>query len=396
MLCNHHLWTISIVFSWLIVSGMSFSSLSGGARTMAAAASATSQHECATTSDITHLIVLVHGWMGNAQEMDYIKSSLEREGERYPSHKFVVVSPTVNEGRTHDGIAAGGDRLAANVSQLIEQYQNEHSITTLSFVGNSLGGLYSRYAIAKLPLGEKVEPLVFCSTATPHLGVSSHTYVPLPKWGEWVVGNVLRPTGRDLFSLTSTVQDLAFDPAYREPLQQFQKRIAYANAFATDFQVPTCTAAFLCPSSPHLHKTVGEPEKYFPLTVETAPDPSITNHANMAHVLDTMGWTKVFCDMRENIPLPTLPVPFFSNPADMIPQRQEYTAEELIPMVTQVGPRVTFPLGHQVLVANSKSGWYTTMSAGGRPVVDRIATNLIDDIVKYSTQLVKEQEVYCT
>jgi hypothetical protein len=47
-------------------------------------------------------------------------------------------------------------------------------------------------------------------------------------------------------------------------------------------------------------------------------------------------------------------------------------------------------------VANSKSGWYTTMSAGGRPVVDRIATNLIDDIVKYSTQLVKEQEVYCT
>ena len=370
---------------------------------MAAAATTFSStlapHECPTTRDITHLIVLVHGWMGNAQEMDYIKSSLERQAQRYPTHKFVVVSPTINEGRTHDGIAAGGNRLATEVSELIDKYQRENSITTLSFVGNSLGGLYSRYAIAKLPLGTKVEPIVFCSTATPHLGVSSHTYLPLPKWGEWVVGNVLRLTGRDLFSLTSIVQDLALDPIYREPLQQFSKRIAYANAFATDFQVPTCTAAFLCPKSPHLHTTVGEPNEYFPLTVETArDDSSVTTLENMAHALDTMGWTKVFCDMRENIPLPTLPRPFFSNghAQDGIPTAQQhecYTAEQLIPMVTQVGPRVTVPLGHQVLVANSKSGWYTTMSAGGRPVVDAIASTLIDDIVTYSTTLLNEQEV---
>lgn len=393
MLFERPWWTRFLVFSWLIVSGMSFSSSGRILTTMAAAAasstfaSSASQQECST---ITHLIVLVHGWMGNAQEMDYFKSSLEQQAAKYPSQKFVVVSPQINEGRTHDGIAAGGERLATETSKLIDEYQSNASIMTLSFVGNSLGGLYSRYAIAKLPLGKKVEPMLFCTTATPHLGVASHTYVPLPKWGEWVVGNVLRPTGRDLFSLTGIVEDMAFDPIYREPLQMFRKRIAYANAFATDFQVPTCTAAFLCRDSPHIHTAVGEPEKHFPLTVETAHDPSVTLHVNMAHALDTMGWRKVFCDMRDNIPLPAVPVPFSTEPH--FPTRLNYTAEELIPLVTSRGPRLTVPLGHQVLVANSKNGWYTNVSAGGRPVVDRIATTLIDDIVKYTEKLIKEKD----
>ena len=349
--------------------------------------------ECALAA--THLVVLVHGWMGNAQEMKYIETSLEREGSKYPSHKFVVVSPKVNEGRTHDGIAAGGQRLADEVTQLIQQYpqkNHDNSITTLSFVGNSLGGLYSRYAISKLPLDD-ITPMIFCTTATPHLGVSSHTYIPLPKWVEWAIANILRPTGRDLFGVTNIIETMAFAQEYRRPLQKFQQRIAYANAFATDFQVPTCTAAFLCPSSPHPHVTVGETDKEFAIVVQTPNDASVQFHTGMGHALDTMGWIKVFCDTRDKIPLPSMPLPFSSETS--IPKQDSFTSLELIPLVTAVGTRWNIPLGHQVLVANSKSGWYSQMSARGRPMVDRMAAKMIHDIVQHTNEIITTREKEC-
>lgn len=374
--------------------------------TMAAAASssvafATSRQECA--QEATHLIVLVHGWMGNAQEMSYMKESIERAALNYPEQKFVVVSPTMNEGRTHDGIAAGGERLSEEVSKLIAEYQNENTMTTLSFVGNSLGGLYSRFALSKLDL-DQVKPLVFCTTATPHLGVSKHTYVPLPSWGEYAVAHILRPTGKDLFNVTPMIEEMAFESIYTAPLRKFRKRIAYANAFGTDFQVPTCTAAFLCPESPHPHIMVdGEEDdisddEHVVLTVETKQDPKYetTLASSVGHALDMMGWRKVFCDLRDKIPLPSMPRIFSSNTD--IPKQHNYTANELIPLVTSGGSRWNVPLGHQVLVANSKdgeTGWYTKMSAGGRPLVDRMASDLVNDIVKY-TKEAQEQEQYIT
>lgn len=377
-----------------------------------AAAAPDAAQECARPS-ATHLIVLVHGWMGNAQEMEYMKKSLEREATKHPSQKFVVVSPVVNEGRTHDGIAAGGERLAEEVSRLVAQHQDdgENSMTTLSFVGNSLGGLYSRFALSKLDFGEQnVTPMVFATTATPHLGVSRHTYVPLPKWGEYLVAYVLRPTGRDLFNVSPIVEELAFEPKYTVPLQQFQQRIAYANAFCTDFQVPTCTAAFLCPDSPHVHTTVAsksgettsnddndESDKHFVLRVETQHDPTITatqSARTMGHALDSMGWKKVFCDMRDKIPLPSMPLPSYFSTADPeIPKRASFSTTELIPLVTSLGTRWNVPMGHQVLVANSKHGWYTQMSAGGRPVVDKMALDLVNDIVELTNKLQEEKEV---
>ena len=42
-------------------------------------------------------------------------------------------------------------------------------------------------------------------------------------------------------------------PTYLEPLALFKKRIAYANAYHTDFVVPTQTAAFLNVDSTYPH-----------------------------------------------------------------------------------------------------------------------------------------------
>ena len=339
--------------------------------------------------------------MGNPEELGYLQESLRKEAEQYPSARFVVHSATANDGKTNDGIAAGGSRLATEVSQLIESHKNNtNRRVTLSFVGNSLGGLYARYALSEMDWS-KVEPMVFCTTATPHLGVSEHTYLPLPKWGEWVIGNALQQTGRDLFRHTSLVQDMAFDPAYRTPLQNFRRRIAYANAFATDFQVPTTTAAFLSPDSVKLnHVTVGTQDSVFTLTVQTTPDPDYheTNGDDdtIAHALDAMGWTKVFCDNRDNIPLPAVPLPF-EEPE--IPSKPEWSSQELIPLVTSVGNQWNFPMGHTVLVANSKSNWYARINEKGQPVVNKMAASLVEDILSLSSELhhtqsttAKEQE----
>ena len=235
-----------LLFSWS-KSAASFSrgnlltmtAAAAGCSTVAYGSSATTK-EC--DSDIVHLIVLVHGWKGDSKEMGYMQHSLLRESEKHPSSRFVVYSSTVNEGRTSDGIAAGGERLAAEVSDMIASHRADNNVLTLSFVGNSLGGLYSRYALSKID-SSLVEPMVFCTTATPHLGVHNHTYVRIPRSVEWVVAHTFHLTGKDLFRYTPIIEDLALNSTFKTPLQRFRKRIAYANVSSCDHSelVTSCT-----------------------------------------------------------------------------------------------------------------------------------------------------------
>uniref|UniRef100_A0A7S1BA65 Uncharacterized protein n=1 Tax=Corethron hystrix TaxID=216773 RepID=A0A7S1BA65_9STRA len=46
---------------------------------------------------------------------------------------------------------------------------------------------------------------------------------------------------------------MATDDEYLYPLSQFRKRIAYANAFGTDFVVPVGTGVFLHKNSDFIH-----------------------------------------------------------------------------------------------------------------------------------------------
>lgn len=345
-----------------------------------------------STTKTLHLIVLVHGWMGNSKEMRYMQDQLVKEAEKHPSCRFLIYSSTANEDKTFDGIALGGMRLANEISEVISSHASSSPNVTLSFVGNSLGGLYSRFALAHINASSvDLQHLIFVTTATPHLGVSQHTYVPLPRSIEWVVANAMQPTGLDLFLYTNVISDLALQDTYRLPLLQFKRRIAYANAFHTDFQVPTKTAAFLSTDSPHVHYTVPSDtnddddidELYIALTVETSHDPaSVEPASHMAHALDAMGWTKVFCDTRNHIPLPSIPLPFRK---DEIPSKEEWSVDDLISVVNRVGNKWTLPLGHQVLVANSKSFMMEKMNAGGQPLVDKMAARLIQDIVSASS-----------
>jgi len=451
-----------------------------------------SAHLSANVGDIRrHFVFLVHGWLGNEMEMSYIAGALEKAIPSSPSSggdddlaendAIVVHKVSCNNGKTADGIAAGGTRLADEIiatikshlgqskgeaegkgeavanservaedegepglegegedadenenedEGLVERNENgaelekssdEVQHVTFSIVGNSLGGLYARYALSILPsqLGSIVmHPNVFCTTATPHLGVASHTYVPIPRVAERVIGRGMGLTGRDLFRLDpldgedrDLIYRMSTEDAFLGPLSKFEKRIAYANAFRTDFQVPTDTAAFLSTLSAYPHRLARTYKEKFVATIlhtETHDwrkfdtifrEPSMEHDIlTMSTKLDSLGWTKVFIDVRERIPMPSVQLPGMrrrssrSELNEFVAERRESGAFnetgvliESRELVTLMNPteRLHFPLGHTVMVANSKSDWYARLNEQGKPVMDMLATELVQDMLRF-------------
>jgi len=118
-----------------------------------------------------HIIILEHGIIGNRKELEYLKEALERAHARSADKKgskLLVHSAVCNEKDSLDGIKAGGYRLANEINDVVrcvatgivrEQLQRqqfsglrpkktiESTNITLSIIGNSLGGLYARFAV---------------------------------------------------------------------------------------------------------------------------------------------------------------------------------------------------------------------------------------------------------
>ncbi|KAL1805755.1 hypothetical protein ACET3Z_028823 [Daucus carota] len=186
--------------------------------------------------------------------------------KRYPHDVVVHCSESNHSMLTFDGVDVMGSRLADEVLSVIKRHPG---LQKISFISHSLGGLVSRYAIAKLytedSLEEKcevkgespyreenargtiagLEPVNFITSATPHLGCRGHRQIPMfcgilaiekaATNVSWLLGR----TGKHLF-LTDTndgkpplllqmvhdCEDLKFISA----LQSFKRRVAYANA----------------------------------------------------------------------------------------------------------------------------------------------------------------------
>lgn len=94
-----------------------------------------------TCNQSKHLVVLSHGLMGTAKDLTYLATKLQQRG-------FTVLTSQCNElFRSYQGIAKGAERLVEEVHQIKKQHPD---LARVSFVGNSLGGLYVRYAISLL------------------------------------------------------------------------------------------------------------------------------------------------------------------------------------------------------------------------------------------------------
>jgi hypothetical protein len=218
--------------------------------------------------------------MGNARDLEYLAIKLEEKGA-------VVLQSCKNEYmQSLAGIKEGAERLVEEIHEIIV---SNPQLDRISFVGNSLGGLFVRYAVVLLSLmsqedtntvepylttetaydmGIKLYPHKLMTIASPHLGVLDHVYLQdviqdffrkdwlwFPDWIKYLISKTMIRSGKELFLndngamskkdvTDSLVYRMSTEERWLKPLRAFKKRRLYANLDA-DFAVPLSTAAFL-------------------------------------------------------------------------------------------------------------------------------------------------------
>ncbi|MCL7035667.1 hypothetical protein MKW94_027026 [Papaver nudicaule] len=256
-------------FSGLNTSSKSLSSSFQAMSAQGNVASAKSVNKLNDEPD--HLLVLVHGILASPSDWTYVEAELKKRLGR----TFLIYASSSNTfTKTFHGIDGAGKRLADEVKQVV---QKTESLTKISFLAHSLGGLFARYAIAVLyssyangngmsdeftrfSRGSNIEnatsalcrgtiaglePINFITLATPHLGVRGKKQLPfllgvpfLEKIAAPMAPIVAGRTGRQLFLLddkpsrpplllrmTSDCEDGKFISS----LGAFRCRIVYAN-----------------------------------------------------------------------------------------------------------------------------------------------------------------------
>ena len=111
-----------------------------------------------------HLIVLVHGFQGNSNDMRLIKNEIALIN---PS--CVFLSSTSNQEDTEIDFVEMGKKLAAEVKQYIKEWTEGLIFKKLSFIGHSIGGVIIRSALPHLE-EFKNKFWMFISLSSPHLG----------------------------------------------------------------------------------------------------------------------------------------------------------------------------------------------------------------------------------
>lgn len=331
-----------------------------------------------------HVVFFVHGLGANPRELEYVKdsmSSLLQEGEQ---DDIRFICDNSNTGNTKDGFDQGGQRLAEAITRELSENYKEDSVN-LSLIGYSVGGNFCRSAVRHLTLDEqRVTPLLFCTIASPHLGLGKQT--GLPSWLETTMSWGMGATGKDLNLATDAVQEMATSDTYLAPLSKFRTRLAVANAFNTDFAVPVSTAGFLSPNSSYPHHVVTEDKTMqrdanhqhcaHLLTVITKPGDHDGDDDNMTQRLDALGWTKIFLDLRSVMPGPRIPT-FSCQDASVPLGVPQFTSSELHNLLNQSGKTRKLPLGHPIGIASQKHGIYRRLSKSGTPYAERLAHDLV-------------------
>ena len=134
----------------------------------------------ARNSSESHLIILVHGFQGNSEDLRLLRNNILAI---YPSAIFL--SSTCNENESDGNIEDQGMKLANEIQNYIENYFELDEIKRISFIGHSLGGVIIRAAMQFLEeLKDKF--YTYMSLSSPHLG-----YLYSPKFlisaGMWVL-----------------------------------------------------------------------------------------------------------------------------------------------------------------------------------------------------------------
>lgn len=185
--------------------------------------------------------------------MDTIASAIKHCFLDYDDIETVVFQPkTSTNFKTYDGVEVIGNRFLKELYLEIVRLRKESDITVTKFsiVGYSLGGLISRYIIGKLyevEFFDIIEPYVFTTFATPHLGVKFFSGLSSPILN-FLGSTFIGRSGSDLFLKTDIMKRLIDkEDIFFRALELFKDRFVLSNirhdrtvAFYTSF-LTDCT-----------------------------------------------------------------------------------------------------------------------------------------------------------
>jgi len=197
-----------------------------------------------------HLLILQHGLHGSYSDFDFLGEKLRT---RYKDAYFVYAARSNSSSilKTQDGIATAGNRLYAEILEIVSKLPQ---LNKISFIGHSLGGLIARYVIGKFyeaGFFEKLNPIYFVSIAVPNVGSRRPARSLWNNVVSFVTTSFLQKTGSELMLEDNSSEGVPLlvwmankDAIFMKGLAMFQKRVLYANV-RNDLSVPYCTASIV-------------------------------------------------------------------------------------------------------------------------------------------------------
>jgi hypothetical protein len=144
-----------------------------------------------------HLVILVHGFQGNAYDMRLIKNCISLIN---PS--IVFLSSTSNQDDTECDLMEMGVKLANEVKTYIKDCGDGLIFKRISFIGHSIGGLIIRAALPNLE--EYANKMwMFMSLSSPHLGYI-YSSSKLVDAGMWLLKTWKKSKSLEQLSLSDT------------------------------------------------------------------------------------------------------------------------------------------------------------------------------------------------
>lgn len=213
-----------------------------GALAAAAAAEANSSAEpdAPPAHTFDELLVLVHGLQGTAEDFTFFEEQLQQSPPALAGQLLIHV-PDVNTEKTHDGIVQGGMRLAADVRRVVAE---NPSLSRISLVGFSLGGMYVRYAAGVLydsvtSTVAGLTPQSLVTVASPNLGVRRfgvYRFIPQPLFGatKFLFGQtgddlVLNDEREEHIVVSMSKDSNPLGMPFLSALKAFQNRVLYGS-----------------------------------------------------------------------------------------------------------------------------------------------------------------------
>jgi hypothetical protein len=177
-----------------------------------------------------HLIVFVHGFQANSLDLRCISNQVSL----IKSNTMLLCS-TRNELKTDGDIEKMGKRLAREVFEYLDDWENSVVPSKISFIGHSLGGLIIR---AALPLLERIsDKLNFYMTfSTPHLGYIYNSSA-LVDAGMWFIKKFKKSLAMKQLTMTDSSnlkETLIYCLSQRRGLEWF-KHLAFVSSYQDEY-----------------------------------------------------------------------------------------------------------------------------------------------------------------